>query len=85
MYLLILDWTDNSIEVVRNIPENLWDEENEEPDEGAIMDFLWEKCHRFIDDIQWKIVSEDDALIFATYREDGTVSTDAVDLFGQHF
>lgn len=85
MYLLILDWTDDSIEVIRNIPEYLWDTENEEADEAAIIDFLWEKCHRFIDDIQWKIVREDDALIYCSYQDDGTVKQDAIDCFGQHF
>ena len=85
MYLLILDWTDNSIEVVRNIPENLWDEENEEPNEGAIIDFLWEKCHCFIDDIQWKIINEDDPIIYKTYMKDGSIRDDGHEDFGSIF
>ena len=84
-YLLIVDWTSNDVTVIRNIPENLWDKENEEQDEDAIIDFLWEKCHRFVDNIEWKIVDEDAALVFSTYQEDGTVKNDAVDYFGQHF
>lgn len=85
MYLIILDWTDNSIEVIRNIPEDLWNETDDEADESKVVDFLWTKCHRFIDNIEWKIVNEDDSLIFSTYQQDGTIKQDAVDFFGQHF
>lgn len=84
-YLLITDWTSNDVIVVRNIPDNLWDEENEEPNEVAVIDFLWEKLHCFVDDVQWSILDEDSALSYYTYQEDGTVKNDAVDYFGQHF
>lgn len=84
-YLLILDWTDNSIEIVRNIPENLWDKENGEQDEDAIINFLWEKCHRFIDNIEWKIVDEEDPIVYKTYMEDGSIRDDGCEDFGSVF
>lgn len=84
-YLLIVDWTSNDVIVIRNIPDNLWDEENEEPDEQAVIDFLWEKLHCFVDDIQWSILDEDSTLSYYTCQEDGTVKNDAVDYFAQHF
>ena len=84
-YLLIIDRTTNDVSVIRNIPENLWDNEYEEPNELVVIDFLWKKLHCFVDDLQWSILNEDSALSYYTCQEDGTVKNDAVDYFGQHF
>lgn len=79
MNLVILDWTDNSIEVVRDVPDIL------EGDDDALYKFIIDKTNRFIDNIQYMLVDDTNALVYSTYTEDGTIVRDAVDCFGEHF
>lgn len=79
MYLIILDWSDNSVEVIRDVPDYL------EGDDDALFEFVVNKLGRFIDELQYMLVSEESALVYSTYHEDGTVTEDGIDDFGQHF
>lgn len=78
MNLVMLDWTDNSMQVIRNIPEDLCDEELEK--------FVVEKCHCDLESVEYMLIEDDDPLIFKTYHlATDSVVKDATDYFGQHF
>jgi len=78
MNLVILDWTDNSMQVIRNIPEDLGGD--------ALEKFIVDKCHCNLGSIEYMLIEDDDPLIFKTYYlATDSVVKNATDYFGQHF
>lgn len=78
MNLVILDWTDNSVQVIRNIPEDLGGDDLEK--------FIVDKCHCDLGSIEYMLIENEDPLIFKTYYlATDSVLENAVDYFGQHF
>lgn len=78
MNLVILDWTDNSMQVIRNIPEDICGEKLDK--------FVVEKCHCDLGSVEYMLIENEDPLIFKTYYlATDSVLENVVDYFGQHF
>ena len=78
MNLILLDWSENAMHVIRNIPENLCGEKLEE--------FIAEKCEFPIGSVDYLLMEDDDPIYFKTYNPaTNSIIQDAVDCFGAHF
>lgn len=78
MNLILLDWSENAMHVIRDIPENLCGEKLEE--------FIAEKCKFPIGSVDYLLMEEDDHIYFKTYNPaTNSIKSDCVDFFGAHF
>lgn len=78
MNLILLDWSENAMHIIRNIPKNLCGKRLEE--------FIAEKCEFSIESVDYLLMEDDDPIYFKTYNfATNSITQDAVDCFEVHF